>query len=115
MRCWIAYLLMVFSDLVNIGTGRSRSQVCGKQASLSLDLSKSFDLDTLRYAMMAKDTYSLQLSNITKINFIILSFKICYKLRLSIGRLPCPWICECAKGERAKSANQQPYDACCDV
>jgi len=75
---------MVFSDLVNIGTGRSRSQYDPfvENRPLSLDLSKSFDLDTLRYAMMAKDTYSLQLSNITKINFIILSFKICYKLRL---------------------------------
>jgi len=108
---------MVFSDLVNIGTGRSRSQddPFVENRPLSLDLSKSFDLDTLRYAMMAKDTYSLQLSNITKFNFIILSFKICYNLRLSLGRLPCPWICECAKGERTKSANQQPYDDCCVV
>jgi len=42
------------------------------KTGLSLDLSKSFDLNSLRYAMMAKDTYiCLQLSYIKKINSII--------------------------------------------
>jgi len=65
---------MVFSDLVNIGTGRSRSQddPFVENRPLSLDLSKSFDLNSLRYAMMAKDTYfCLQLTYIENINSII--------------------------------------------